>query len=91
MLGLVLWCDGAARHALIWCGDQGDLAIYDRHASDEGPPILRAGDLVLVGLARHGPHTGPRRACSLRVVARAARTDLPQRLRQAARAARAAG
>jgi len=81
MLGLVLWCDRSARHALIWCEDHGDLAVYDgRDGTGQATPLC-TGDLVHVGLASA---RGSRRARTLRVVARGIHADLPQRLTRAA-------
>lgn len=83
MLGLVLWSDGAARRALIWCEDHGDLAWYE---SEGTAASVCAGDLVHVALDRT---EGPRRAHALWIVARGAGVGLPQRLSRAAAARQA--
>ncbi|MGR3461185.1 MAG: hypothetical protein ACU0AX_08345 [Roseovarius sp.] len=81
MLGLVLWCDGTARRALIWCEDHGDLAWYDASGEGAAAVPVRAGDLVRVGV-HVGVDAAPglRRAWGLRIVARGAHADLPQLL-----------
>jgi hypothetical protein len=47
MFGVVLWSDAAARKAVIWCEDQGELAFY---TPGEGcihdGPMFDAGDLI---------------------------------------------
>jgi hypothetical protein len=80
MLGVVLWCDAAARLALIWCEDQGDLAWYEPGGAEAAP--IGTGDLVHVGL---GAGQGMRRAHALRVLAQRVGCDLPRHLVQAAR------
>jgi len=47
MFGVVLWSDGAAHKAVIWCEDQGELAYFDA-AEHPGPIALEMepGDLV---------------------------------------------
>ncbi len=77
MLGLVLWCDGTARRALIWCEDHGDLAWYDAGGEGAAAVPVRAGDLVRVGVSAA---PGLRRAWALRIVARGAHAELPRLL-----------
>jgi len=79
MLGLVLWADDAARRAIIWCEDHGDLAWYE--ASDDAAEPVGAGDMVYADL--HAAR-GLRRVRGLRVVARGVASDLPRRVSRAA-------
>ncbi|MFB9150474.1 hypothetical protein [Roseovarius ramblicola] len=79
MLGLVLWCDGATRRALIWCEDQGDLAWYEAGREEAAP--VGAGDLVYVEVSAA---RGLRRAQGLRLVARGVAWDLPRQVSRAA-------
>lgn len=47
MFGVVLWSDAAARKAVIWCEDQGELAFYTpEEGSVHDAPVLDAGDLI---------------------------------------------
>ncbi len=46
MLGVVLWSDSAARKAVIWCEDHGDLAYYTGGNETEIGHRLDEGDLV---------------------------------------------
>ncbi|MFD1511243.1 hypothetical protein [Lacimonas salitolerans] len=43
MYGVVLWCSGDSRKAVIWCEDHGDLAYSQDIDTDM---VLEAGDLV---------------------------------------------
>lgn len=47
MYGVVLWADRQDHKAVIWCEDQGDLALYpDTEASLHAGLSLDAGDLI---------------------------------------------
>lgn len=47
MYGVVLWADRQDHKAVIWCEDQGDLALYpDTEGSPHGGMSLDAGDLI---------------------------------------------
>lgn len=47
MFGVVLWSDAAARKAVIWCEDQGELAFFTpEEGSVHDAPVLDAGDLI---------------------------------------------
>lgn len=45
MIGIVLWSDTAAGKAVIWCEDQGDLAVYS-HVGTSGECAICVGDWV---------------------------------------------
>ncbi len=47
MFGVVLWSDAAARKAVIWCEDQGELAYYaPAEECIHDAPALDPGDLI---------------------------------------------
>lgn len=47
MIGVILWSDKAARKAVVWCEDQGDLAFLDhRSALSNLDGFFDVGDII---------------------------------------------
>lgn len=80
MFGIVLWSDTDAEKAIIWCEDQGDLAIY-RSKEGRSEDILNKGDLVQFDLSMDRTQ---RIALNPKVIAEDYHSDLPEELKATA-------
>ncbi|WP_292293028.1 hypothetical protein [Marivita sp.] len=80
MFGVVLWSDAAARKAVIWCEDQGELAYYTPAEGNlhEGP-VLDAGDLIQFDLS---VQQNIRKASNPQLVVQSHSPNLPEKLRE---------
>lgn len=79
MFGVVLWSDAAARKAVIWCEDQGELAFYTpAEGSIHDAPVLDAGDLIRFDVI---VQQNVRTARNLQVMMPSHSPDLPEKLR----------
>ncbi|KIC29841.1 hypothetical protein RA24_04770 [Leisingera sp. ANG-M6] len=76
MIGVILWSDAPLTKAVIWCGDQGDLAFFTNKA-DAGFPELNPGDWVEFDIILSG---NIRIAEDLSVVVEQGSPDLADRL-----------
>jgi hypothetical protein len=79
MFGVVLWSDAAARKAVIWCEDQGELAFYTPgEGSIHDAPVLDAGDLISFDMIIQ---QNVRKASNPQLLMASHSPDLPQKLR----------
>ena len=79
MFGVVLWSDAAARKAVIWCEDQGELAFYTPgEGSIHDAPVLDAGDLISFEMI---VQQNVRKVSNPQVLMASHSPDLPQKLR----------
>ncbi|MBU2962621.1 hypothetical protein KO516_17675 [Citreicella sp. C3M06] len=80
MYGVVLWADHQDQKAVIWCEDQGDLALYpDTEASLHGGVSLDAGDLIQFDLRQD---RNLRFACNPRLLEQQHCPEIAEKLRQ---------
>jgi hypothetical protein len=79
MFGVVLWSDAAARKAVIWCEDQGELAFYTPgEGSIHDAPVLDAGDLISFDMI---VQQNVRKVSNPQILMASHSPDLPQKLR----------